>query len=118
MNRPRVVQGVIELPSDAPEFTPAGILVELEDVSRADAPSPVVQRVQIPPRALSGGAVVPFVLEVPAERVSERNSYSIRVHVDLSGTGEIQPGDYISMQSFPVLTQGHGDRVCVSVRRV
>lgn len=115
---PRILQGEIELPPDATPFTPAHVLVELEDVSRADAPSQVLARQQIVTGALRGRDIIPFSIEVPANALNERNIYSVRVHVNMSGSGEVERGDYITTQSYPVLTRGHGDIVRVAVRRV
>lgn len=114
----RTVQGEIILPgNDLPAET-ADVIVQVEDVSRADAPSVVIAEQRQSGVSLRGGAVLPFVVEVPAERVDERNSYSVRVHVDVSTPGEVNVGDLVSTQSHPVLTRGHGDRVQVNVKLV
>jgi hypothetical protein len=42
----------------------------------------------------------------------------VRVHVDVSGSGEVEKGDLISTQSHPVLTRGHADQAAVPVRKV
>lgn len=118
MPESHVVYGKIELPSAAPALTPAHVLVELEDISRADAPSEVVASLQLTPEVLRGGDLIPFELEVPAGALNERSLYSVRVHVDMSGSGKVELGDYITMQSYPVLTRGYGDEVRVAVRRV
>jgi len=44
--------------------------------------------------------------------------YSVSVHIDVSGSGEIERGDLISTQIYPVLTRGHGDEARVQVKRV
>ena len=114
----RVIHGQIQLPPDAPALTPAYVLVELEDTSRADAPSQVVARQKLVTGTLRSGDLISFRLEVPADALSERNSYSVRVHVDVNGSGKIDSEDYITMQSYPVLTRGHEDAVRVAVRQV
>lgn len=118
MPEPYFVHGEIELPPDAPKFTPARILVELEDVSRADAPSRVVASRQLEAGSLSGSDVIPFVLEVPTDALDESNDYSLRAHLDLNGSGRIERGDYITMQSYPVITRGSPNELRVKVRRV
>lgn len=118
MPKPRIIRGEIELPPDAPTFKPAHVLVELEDISRADAPSQVVARLRLVTGVLHGGDLIPFALEVLDSALDERNLYSVRVHVDMSGSGEVEHGDYITMQSYPVLTRGYADTVRVAVRRV
>lgn len=117
-SKPRVVRGEIELPPGAPPVSPARVRVELEDVSRADAPSQVIASCRLKGRRPQRPAPIPFELEVPAGLIDERHRYSIRVHIDLGGTGEVEKGDYVTVQSYPVLTLGHGDHVRVAVRRV
>jgi hypothetical protein len=45
-------------------------------------------------------------------------SYSVHVHVDVSGSGQVEIGDLITTQTYPVLTHGFPDRVEVTLRRV
>jgi putative lipoprotein len=116
--RTRTVRGEIILPStDLPAET-ADLVVQVEDVSRADAPSVVIAEQRQSGVPLRGGAVLPFVVEVPEELVDERNSHSVRVHVDVSGSGEVEVGDLVSTQSYPVLTRGHGNEARIDVKRV
>jgi uncharacterized lipoprotein YbaY len=113
-----VVRGQVVLPPDVPAGARADLIVQVEDVSRADAPSPVVAQQRQPDVALNARAALPFELTVPADRVEPRHSYSVRAHVDVSGTGSIERGDLISTQSYPVLTRGYGDEATVTVRPV
>jgi uncharacterized lipoprotein YbaY len=114
----RAVTGEVVLPDvDYPTKT-ADLVVKVEDVSRADAPSVAVGEHRRRGVALRAGATIPFTIQIPAERLDERNLYSVSAHVDMSGTGSVKRGDLISTQSYPVLTRGHGDRVRVVLRRV
>ena len=117
MPQKRIVQGEIDLPSDVPGG-PADVVVEVEDISRSDAPSQVVAAQRLRRSHLQPGGVLPFKVEVPADRVDERRLYSVRVHVDRSGSGEVEKGDLISTQTYPVLTRGHGNEARVKVRSV
>jgi hypothetical protein len=47
-----------------------------------------------------------------------RRSYSVRVHIDVAGSGEVDKGDLITTQSYPVLTSGGGGEIRIEVRRV
>jgi hypothetical protein len=48
--------------------------------------------------------------------VDFRRLYAIRVHIDVDNNGKINPGDFISMQSYPVITHGYPkDNVSVHV---
>lgn len=112
------VWGKIALPDDVP--TEAGaILVVVEDVSRADSPSVIVGQTRLGRMPLAPGATIPFSVEVPPEvAIDPRAAYSLRVHVDVSASGEIEKGDLVSTQSYPVLTRGAGGETVVRVRRV
>ena len=48
----------------------------------------------------------------------ERARYAVRVHVDIDGDGQVSRGDYLNMESYPVLTYGHPSRVTVRVQEV
>jgi uncharacterized lipoprotein YbaY len=94
------------------------VVVQVEDISRADAPAPVVGEQRQSAASLRPGAVLPFAVEVPAERIDERNRYSVRVHVDVGGTGEVKKGDLVSTETYPVLTRAHGSQVDIKLRVV
>ncbi|MCI0636571.1 MAG: YbaY family lipoprotein [Actinobacteria bacterium] len=113
-----VVRGEVVLPQVTLPAEAAELVVQVEDVSRADAPSIVVGEQRLLGVQLYGGAVLPFEIEVPAGLVDERHSYSVRAHVDISGSGEVDVGDLVSTQSYPVLTRGYGDEAVVEVRLV
>jgi len=109
----RVVVPPTDVPAEAAE-----LVVRLEDVSRADAPSVVIAEHRQQHVPLEAGSAVPFELDVPAERVDPSSLYSLSAHVDASGSGEVEPGYLISTRSYPVLTRGYGDEVTVEVQRV
>lgn len=111
------MKGKIVLPPGTPEVK-ANVLVQVEEVSRADAPSTVVGQTLQKGVVLRDGAELPFVITVPTARVDHGGSYVVRVHVDLSGSGEVEVGDLVSTQSHPVLTRGHPDIAVVPVRKV
>jgi uncharacterized lipoprotein YbaY len=96
----------------------AQVIVQVEDVSRADAPSIVVSEHRQARVPISQGGRVPFEVHVPAERIDERNSYSVSAHIDVNGSGQIQRGDLITMRTHPVLTHGYPEQVDVEVRPV
>jgi uncharacterized lipoprotein YbaY len=101
-----------DLPSGAKAY------VRLLDTSEADAlSSKVAEQVltDIASRANRGEAL-PFALDGKIR--NERASYTVSVLIDLDGDGEISAGDYINMQSYPVLTYGFPDHVSVEVKRI
>ena len=99
-------------------FTNATIYVRLEDTTFANAPSVVVLQQtieEIPKQAIQEGKV-PFALY--GEIANARATYTISVLVDVDGDGKVTRGDYINMESYPVLTFGYPSHVTVRVRKV
>ncbi len=94
------IRGFVSLPPDTPTGPAARLLVEVRDVSRADAPSTVVGAQIQRDIQLAPGGRVPFSIEVPA--LDPTASYGLRVHIDRSGTGTLETGDLISTQAIPV----------------
>ena len=117
MSKP-VVKGEIVFATKPDLPASAKAYVRLLDTSLADAPSPVVaeQVIEHVARSLSKGEKVAFVLE--PNSIDERDTYYVSVLVDLDGDGKISKGDYISMQSYPVLTFGHPSEVTIEVKKV
>jgi len=99
-------------------FTEATAYIRLENVSRADAASPVVaeQIIHNVTHETGKPTRLQFCLSVPTP--DEKVSYAVRAHVDLDGDGQVSRGDYISMESYPVLTYGYPHQVAVRVREV
>ena len=102
-----------------PELPPEAVLrVRLLDTTYADAPALVISELLVRDIAeeANAGKPVPFLLS--AERVNPRSTYTIIAHVALSGGEAIEPGDYISTQSYPVITYGSPGHVSVMVERI
>lgn len=116
MAESRVVSGTIGFTQVAPA---AGSVVHVvvEEVTRADAAATVAARIDLPLHGpIAFGARLPFALSVFNVDVGKR--YTVRVHVDHSGNGRVEPGDQISKQSYPVLTQGSPPDAAVDVSPV
>jgi uncharacterized lipoprotein YbaY len=118
MSEVYAVRGQITLPNADLPPQAAVLVVQVEDVSRADAPSTVVGEQRYTNVPLRSGASIPFALEIPKELIDQQRSYSVRVHFDISGSGQVKAGDLISTQSCPVLTRGYPDVVAIPVKRV
>lgn len=114
----RTIKGEIILPDTGIPPGPAEVIVSVEDVSRADAPSEIIGEQRQKAVALRPGARLPFAVEVPSELVDERHSYSVRAHIDRSGSGEVEVGDLVSTETYPVLSRGRGTSAIVKVKRV
>jgi uncharacterized lipoprotein YbaY len=112
------VRGEILFGAPPPSLAGARIIVRLENVSRADAPASVAaEKVwEGPGGPWPTGAALPFNLPVPA--VNPGASYTIRVLIDVDRDGRLGQGDYISTESYPVLTYGQPQFVRVTVKRL
>ncbi|HXQ70133.1 MAG TPA: YbaY family lipoprotein [Pyrinomonadaceae bacterium] len=118
MAETNTVRGQVVLPNvELPNQT-ADLIVQVEDVSRADAPSQVVGEQRVSGVQISPGQVLPFEIEIPTGQVDPNRSYSVRAHVDMTGSGKVETGDLITTQSYPVLTQGYGNEANVTVKRI
>ena len=96
----------------------ASLVIQIEDVSRLDTPSPVICEERQVDVTLEPGGHLAFELHAHADLVDPRNDYSVRVHIDINGSGQVERGDLITMQSYPVLTHGYGNDVRLEVRPV
>ncbi len=81
----------------------ARVVVRVEDVSRADAPSVtvgqnVLEQVQLPP----GEAPLPFEIRLPRSAIDPKKHYSLRIHVDVNGSGAVTSGDFMSTTAYPL----------------
>lgn len=116
------LDGVVLLSEELPTFAGASLNVRIEDVSEADAPAIVVAQQTVPSVSHQQGAcdAIRFALG-PLASFDREAAYVIRAHVALAGGSEIrspQPGDFITMESYPVLTLGHPNWIAVRVREV
>jgi uncharacterized lipoprotein YbaY len=97
-----------------PKFTPSSrILVRLLDVSLADSPSKIIVEKEIKPKGKPR-----YSLDLALNAVDSKASYIVDVWVDVDGKGPLEVGDFITMQSYPVLTYGHPVKVDVVVNEV
>ncbi len=94
------------------------MVARVEEVSRADAPAVVVaEQVQehvVLPRDDWGS--LPFAIDLRAASIDPRLRYSVRVHVDVSGTASVTSDDFVSTSSYPV--EFDAGELAVEVRRV
>ncbi len=108
-------KGFVVLAADAPRTVAARLLVEVRDVSAADAPSTVVgSQIQTDVRLTPGGRI-PFSVRVPD--LDPARSYGLRVHISFSGAPTVEPGDLLTTRSLPVLP-GSTDELLAPVDRV
>ncbi|WP_193315345.1 YbaY family lipoprotein [Nostocoides sp. F2B08] len=104
----------IEWPEHAPLPENAYAVVTVEDVSRADAPSVVVGETLL--EEVDPGT--PTMTEVEVGEVDPGADLVVRVHVADRSRAErqIEIGDLVTTESYPVLTRGRGSSVVVRPR--
>ena len=112
-----LVDGDIEFEGE-PSFSDATLYVRLEDVSEADAPAKVVSEYVRRGVTVNPETAETVTFTLTGEAPDPTASYSVRAHLDVDGDGQVSAGDFISTQSYPVLTSGHPSRVSVLVRPV
>jgi putative lipoprotein len=89
------VFGEVVLPADLPPGTPLStVVVEVRDVSLADAPAPVVASTVIDDAPLEPGGRIPFELDIPEPEPG--HDLGLRVHVDRTGSGTTTKGDLLN----------------------
>ena len=91
------------LPSDAPAAV-ARIVVELRDVTYADARAPVVASVALPGVEVRPHARIPF--DLPAPEAQAGQQLSVECYVDVTGGAALAAGDLVTTQSVPVPPAG------------
>jgi uncharacterized lipoprotein YbaY len=117
-NEVQLVSGEIVFGEGAEAFSGATASVRLEDVSRADAPSHVVAEQVIRQVNYRPGQAGRLAFELRVNNPNERARYTVSAHLDVDGDGQVSRGDYITMESYPVLTQGYPRRLSVRLRKV
>ena len=117
-NAPIVVEGEIHFVDVSSSIALATVYVRLMDVTLADAPSTVVEEQIIPDVSIGVEAPVTVSFSIRPVRLDERAAYVLMVHVDVDGEGIVTPGDYVTMESFPVSPIGSSTPMTVRVRPV
>jgi uncharacterized lipoprotein YbaY len=106
-------------------FTGATVYVRLEDVTMQDAPSKLILQQVI--KDISYDAIaahhlqkkIEFELLGDIEIIDLQSTYAVSVHIDVDNNGEINSGDFINMESFPVITHGYPkDKISIHVRQI
>jgi uncharacterized lipoprotein YbaY len=111
-----LVSGDVLFDADSQQLSNVTVYVRLEDVSRSDAQSRIVAEQVMRAVSLQQSSPLPF--EIRGDVSGEGRQLNVRVHIDVDGDGQISPGDYISMQSYPVSLSANAPHVQVYVRRV
>lgn len=87
--------------------------VRISDISAADRQDQPLVRVAF--RLMGGEREVDMTLEIPKAIFDERASHNVFVHVDNSGSDEVDLDDYISTATHPVITHSAGHEANVQL---
>jgi uncharacterized lipoprotein YbaY len=113
----QVVRGTVRFFEAVDVPSGATLYVRLLDVTFTDAPSrTVAEQVLALPRGRADERPLAFSLRL--ETIDPHRTYIVSAHADLDGDGSISRGDWMTMESYPVLTFGHADRVDVVVKKI
>ena len=113
-----LVTGSIILGGEVRAFTGATVYVRLEDVSRADAAATLVAEQVLEGVSHRAGAEEGLDFALYGPPPAEGADCNVSVHVDVDGDGEVSRGDYVTVESYPVLRREAPDRVRVRVEEV
>lgn len=113
-----LLEGEIEFEETGASFSGAIAYIRLEDASQADSASSIIAEQVIQNISHRTGSKDKLQISLRGQIPNERASYIISVHIDVDGDRQISRGDYINMESYPVLTFGHPNQVSVRVRQV
>ncbi|MEP7291522.1 MAG: YbaY family lipoprotein [Chloroflexota bacterium] len=113
-----LVTGAILIPEK--ELLPGNAVayVHLLDTSLADAPATIVssQVIENLARVMDKERKIKFALSGQIEDF--KANYSVSVHIDVDNDGQISLGDYVNVQSYPVITFGYPKQVEVKTVKV
>jgi putative lipoprotein len=113
------VHGTVQVPDGGHPTHEVDVIVRIEEVSRADAAAEVVAThhfTTVLPR--SGGTSLPFAFPIDEVALDPRGTYTIRCHIDTSGTGSVERGDYLSTAFQTVAVPLGSDPLVVHVQRI
>lgn len=108
------IEGVVRFQDPPQELVRATVRVRLLDTTFADASAIELADETIRDAPVDGD--VAFSFEAP--ELSPRRSYTVAAHVDLSGSGDIEVGDFITMEAVPIESGSSRARLEVPVRAV
>jgi hypothetical protein len=87
----------VELPDDPSVSSGSPLVVEVRDTSLADAPAVTLERRRTAAPARARSVTVTFSMETIPDGTTAW------AHLDADRDGRVSPGDYITVQSYPVL---------------
>ena len=101
----RTVRGEVVVPPGVGPLRAQRLVVEVSDVSLADAASVPLGSVELTDLDVAGGTRIPFVIDGVPEG-APRARLAVRAHVDVAGTRGFSGGDLLTTQHVAVPPAG------------
>jgi uncharacterized lipoprotein YbaY len=93
------------------------VYIRLEDTSEEDAPSKILAQKILKNIIIDSTAnTIPFTFNM--ENPDKRVRYTVSVFIDVNKNGKPDRGDYINMESYPVLTFGSPNYIEIKVKQI
>ena len=109
----RTVAGEVVVPRGVTAHVVPLVVVEVSDVSLADASAVTLARLELADVLVEPGGRIPFRLDVPEAARNAR--LAVHAHVDANGTRAFSEGDLLTTQHVSVPSLGDVERVEVPV---
>jgi uncharacterized lipoprotein YbaY len=113
-----LVRCVVVLDKDARSFSSATLFVRVDDVTLADTTSTPLAHTSITGVSHRRGSATSWTVELDGDTPHPQHRYSIWAHLDIDGDEQVSHGDYITMESYPVLTLGYPAETTVHLHLV
>lgn len=96
-----VLKGNVSFEEQNVSFSNATAYVAIKDVSVADSPSTVLEEQIISGLSVNGTSNT-FQYALSTSKLEEGKTYSLSVHIDVDGDGNVSQTDYITTQNYPL----------------
>ena len=113
---PPLVRGEIVFDEHAQSFAPATLYVSLDKTTLEDEAAQTIIRQVIRDVSYDSSKRNSLTFELHGYIPDDSAKLTLNVLVDLDGDGKMSHGDYINMESYPVLTRGHPNFGAVRVK--
>lgn len=117
----QLINGTIMLDEENVAFSNATVYIRIEDVTLQDASSQLISQVKLSNINYDyrlGDQGIEFSINDNNLEYSPNNMYSIFVHVDIDNNGEISLGDFVTVQSYPVVAHDPSNKMTIMVTKI
>ena len=118
MRSDSTVKGRIIIDSNSKSFSGATIFIRLKDASFADTYSKLISEQIINNVNYDTKSSNQYYFELAAENLDDNAYYIIQVHIDVDGNGIVNSGDFINMETNPVINRGFPKDVIIHVKQL